>query len=339
MSVCDGCAVDYFACISDFRLKSDAALAFFRKHGVLPAVVTCPRCDKQCALRKDKNQWHCRSIFIIPKKKKKRSYCNFTVSDFKGTFLEHSHLPPWKVLLFLNHWLSRHWDHKTVTECMQLSLATSVAWRLFCSKVTDFWFEKQESIGGEGVVVEIDKAFVIQHKQERGRVTSQVRLFGGIERVSKKKFVVPLEGPAVENQDKETFLPLILKFVRPGSVVISDQSWAYNSLEDNGYTHHVVSHSEDSVDPADTDIHTKNIERLWRSLKEWVTGPGLQSQYFHQYLARYLFVTSCKDKTTLLHRFLIQAAQLFPPVDNPHHQPPPPPPVDDELEAEDGSQE
>lgn len=62
---------------------------------------------------------------------------------------------------------------------LKISSRTSVDWRSFCSEVTDFWFTEQESIGGPGIVVEIDETLIVRRKYGRGRVLSQVWLFGG----------------------------------------------------------------------------------------------------------------------------------------------------------------
>ena len=42
------------------------------------------------------------SLASIPKSKKQR-FCGFSVSDYNGTFLDHTYIAPWKVLLFINH--------------------------------------------------------------------------------------------------------------------------------------------------------------------------------------------------------------------------------------------
>lgn len=128
------------------------------------------------------------SSFKIEKKKKRR-YCNFTTSDYKGTFLQDCRIPPWKIILFVNHWLSKHWDHATRVKCLKISTKTSVDWRSFCSEVTDFWFSEQEAIGGANVIVKIDDTLVVHAKYNKGRPLSQIWLFGGIERHSKKNLL------------------------------------------------------------------------------------------------------------------------------------------------------
>ena len=321
MSKCEGCAYHYFKGIATFYENSSKALQFFRDHGVLPSVVKCPTCHKDCNYRDSQRIWRCTGSYVIPKKKK-RWRCDFSTSDNKGTFLQNVSVAPWKVLVFVNHWISHHWDHKTVTKGLGLSLVTSVDWRSFCSEVAENWLSNQNTIGGPGIVVEIDETLIVCRKYERGRVLSQLWLFGGIERVSKKKFVVPLVGPLGEagHRDKGTLIPIIQQYILPDSVIISDQWGAYKTLKNLGYTHYSINHCENFVDVADSNIHTQNIERLWRDVKEWVKRPGIKSKYLFQYLARYLFLTSHEEESRL-HHFLIQAARLYPPQGTLQQQP------------------
>ena len=281
---CDvACDINYLEANFYFYNQDDAALDFLRKHRVLPRSVRCPKCDLDCVLRA--GSWRCPGNTKI-KKTKRFKRCTFKRRDFKGTFLERSHLKPWKIVLFANQWLSKHWDHHTVVKCLKITRKTSVDWRSFCSEVTDKWFSEQEAIGGEGVEVEIDETLISKRKYQRGRILGQIWLFGGIERISKKKFVIPLNEEG-DRRNKETLLPLIQKFIRPGSVIYSDCWPAYKDISDLGYTHHEINHSESFVKGQ---IHMQNIERLWRVIKEWIKRPGIISCYLRQYLSRYLFI-------------------------------------------------
>ena len=334
MSLCRGCDLHYFVAIASFYEKLENSYKFLRDHGVLPDVVHCPKCQRECTFREEQKIWRCTGSYKVPKQKKRR-YCSFNTSDSKGSFLQDVNIPAWKVIIFVNHLLSCHWDHLTVITGLQISSRTSVDWRSFCSEVTDFWFTEQESIGGPGVVVEIDETLIVRRKYERGRVLSQVWLFGVIERRTKKRFVLPLVGPLGEagRRDKGTLLPLIEKYIRRGSVIISDQWGAYNSITDLGYTHYTINHSENVVDPVHGDIHTQHIERLWRDVKEWVKRPGIRSQFLYQYLARYLFVKAYNENA-LLHHFFVQAARLYPPQGANHREPEPVPRIDDTSDEE-----
>lgn len=44
-------------------------------------------------------------------------------------------------------------------------------WWIYCSKVTEFWMENQEPIGGEGIVIEIDK--ILFGKRDKDQQANQ----------------------------------------------------------------------------------------------------------------------------------------------------------------------
>lgn len=92
-------------------------------------------------------------------------------------------------------------------------------------------------------------------------------------------------------RDKDTLIPLIQKFIVPGSIIFSDYWGAHKTIGDLGYKHYMINHSKNFVDEQNKTIHTQNIERLWRDVKEWVKRPGIKANYLEQYLARYLFLS------------------------------------------------
>ena len=306
---CAGCKFDYWLFIATFHRKDDLCYQFLREHGVLPTAVECPECHTPCRLRSDRRVWYCGRYRKLPKKKRSKQ-CNFSVSDFKGTFLEGTHLPAWQLVLFCNHWLQKQWDHATVFECLQWSPNTSVDWRSFCSEVTLDWLKNQQPIGGDGVIVEIDETYFVKRKNNKGRNLSSVWLFGGIERVTKNKFIVPLLGKQ-RDRSAATLIPIIKKYILPGSTIVSDGWKAYELLGNEGFTHWVVNHSEHFVDPSDAHVHTQNIERLWRDLKEWTKRPGMLSEYFEQYFSRYLFLKENYEDRR--HQFFLAAGRLYKP--------------------------
>ena len=122
------------------------------------------------------------------------------------------------------------------------------------------------------------------------------------------------DGSVIFPRNKHTLLPIIEKFILPNSVIYSDLWKAYNDLESAGYDHLAINHSLNFVDPDNKEIHTQNVERLWRDVKEYVKRPGIRAEYMYQYLARYLFIRSGKNHGDLLHRFLLSAAKLYPPL-------------------------
>jgi len=116
---------------------------------------------------------------------------------------------------------------------------------------------KQQSIGGENKIVELDEAKIEKRKYNTGRILGQW-VFGGIERSTQKVFVLP-----VPCRNTETLLPIIRKYVAPGSIIHTDQWRAYDALRNENYIHRTVNHSTNFVNP-DTGPHTKYRKILER---------------------------------------------------------------------------
>ena len=87
-------------------------------------------------------------------------------------------------------------------------------------------------IGGVGVRVQIDESKFGKRKYHRGKRVEGQWVLGGIEEHSRKNFMVP-----VEKRDAATLIPIILKWIKPGSIIISDCWKAYNSLSQRDYEH------------------------------------------------------------------------------------------------------
>ncbi|XP_076066108.1 uncharacterized protein LOC143039752 [Oratosquilla oratoria] len=303
-TLCSGCSNTYFDTIQVYLRDDAAATKFLKLHGVLPNDVQCPNCKLPCTYRASKHSWYCGRWKKIAKTKRSKQ-CPYTRSDYKGTFLEGTHLKPSQVISFVNHWLHKQWNHHTVIKILNFAPTTSVDWRSFCAEVTERWLENQEPIGGEGIEVEIDETLFIK----RGRFTKQLWVFGGIERLTKKCFLVPLLN---KDRSARTLVPIIKKFIKPGSVVYSDSWRAYKQLCDQGYSHFVINHKDHFVDPNNPKVHTQNIERLWLDLKQWSKRPGIRQKFYKQYLARYIFLHTYEEEK-VLHHFFVEAARVYPP--------------------------
>lgn len=98
----------------------------------------------------------------------------------------------------------------------------------------------------------------------------------------------------------DTLMPLIKKYIKPNSMIYSDGRAAYRNLH-HGNKHLSINHSENFAGSHDPEIHTQNIERLWRDMKEWMLRRGIKSEYLAQYIAHYLFIQG--NSKCLIHFF------------------------------------
>lgn len=141
------------------------------------------------------------------------------------------------------------------------------------------WLNQEESmIGSPGCIVEIDEAKI--GKYNRGRIVKGQWVFGAFERESKHTFIVP-----VNNRSELTLLNIIRR-IAPGTIY-SDCWCAYSNLKNDRFNHFTVNHSENFVDPI-TRVHTKNIKRLWRDMRDGIPRYGTREEHYY-YIAEFMF--------------------------------------------------
>ena len=89
----------------------------------------------------------------------------------------------------------------------------------------------------------------------------QVWIFGGTDTTTKDVFILP-----VLRRNADLLIPIIQRHILPGTTVISDLWSGYRRLNEFGYTHLTVNHSQNFVDPQ-TGANTNAIESLWSKVK------------------------------------------------------------------------
>ena len=105
----------------------------------------------------------------------------------------------------------------------------------------------------------------------------------GIEQDSRKCFLV-----AVEKRDEATLLPIIKKWIEPGTIIISDCWKAYCNLEKHGFVHRTVNHSKEFVNENGDNIN--KIEGHWRQAKCKLPKFGVKKHLFSTYLAEFMSI-------------------------------------------------
>lgn len=207
-------------------------------------------------------------------------------------------------MLKFTYWWCRDVDQMQIKHELGLSSSTAVDWDSFCREICEiFLLENSEMVGGEGIVVQIDESKFGKRKYHRGHRVDGQWVFGGIEEGSRKCFMV-----AVEQRDEVTLLPIIQKFIKPGSIIVSDCWKAYINLEKHGYTHKTVNHSKEYVN-SDGD-HTNKIEGHWRQAKVKLPRFGIRKEYFSSYLAEFMWRYINKDKD-IFELFLIAVRNVY----------------------------
>ena len=119
---------------------------------------------------------------------------------------------------------------------------------------------------GEPIEVEIDESKYFHRKYHRGAWHEGHWVFGAVERATGRCCLVE-----VPDRSAETLVPIIRRWILPGTRILSDGWRAYANLGAIGggiYVHDVIIHEQNFVHPNDPTIHTQRIEGLWSRAKK-----------------------------------------------------------------------
>ena len=258
------------------------AIEWCQQNMLLPKQRKC-RCGRQMSLRRrsgrDSYNWHCTD-----------HSCVASVSLRKGTWFEGAHINVGTALKLMYFWCFKFAVVDTAFH-LSISPTTVVDWFNFLRELCCVFISEHasEQIGGPGCIVEIDESKFGKSKYNRGRHRPGQWVFGGIDRASSACFLV-----SVDRRDSATLIPIIYRYVRPGSTIISDEWKAYTCLRDSPqFQHLTVNHSINFVDPV-TFAHTNTIEGMWMHAKRRVGSTT--SALFNSYLFEFMWRKRFGDK-------------------------------------------
>jgi hypothetical protein len=111
----------------------------------------------------------------------------------------------------------------------------------------------------------------------------------------------------VPDRSEETLIPIVERWVLPGTTIRSDGWGAYASLGARGYVHEVVIHEHFFVDPV-TGVDSNSVENYWQRCKRrfkrvYGVARGLIPSYLDEFmwLERYGRTFSQRWVNTLSH--------------------------------------
>lgn len=259
----------------EFLMMSEADfLTFLSEIGVFWSVdkrrpCTNSDCDGSMKYSSERQSWRCR-----------KRECDKEAGLRTGTFFEGAHLSFREIFQ-----LSYLWCREThsITEFQHdlrrddgstISTKTLTDWRQFFRDVCSTYLLANPDFDLGGInddftskIVEIDETVLSRRKYNRGKMVTEAQwIFGGVERDGSKCFL-----EVVERRDAATLLPIIQRYIAPGSLIVSDCWAAYWTIDQlkEGYLHDTVNHSYDFVDPA-TLACTNKCEGMWSNFKQKV---------------------------------------------------------------------
>ena len=93
---------------------------------------------------------------------------------------------------------------------LQISEPTAIDWYNFLRDVcAEYFAQHPVQIGGPGIEVEIDESKFGKRKYNRGRWQEGHWVFGGVERITGRAFLVE-----VQTRDAATLIPIIQEYIR-----------------------------------------------------------------------------------------------------------------------------
>ena len=237
-------------------------------------------------------------------------YCGNHVYPLAGTIFE-------KSTTSLKHWLYAMYlmgQTRCGISAKQIERETGVtyktAWRMF-KQIRSLM---ADDITLEGSSVEADESYYggkdkNRHANKkfgsRGRGnTGKTAVFGMVERKGRViAKVVPTVGEA-------TLLPIIKEKILPESMIYTDEHFAYNKLQSQGYQHKRVHHASKVYVMGDA--HTNTMEGFWSLTKRGIDGVhhSVSAKYLQTYLNEYGFRYNRRNDETPIFDSILSRACL-----------------------------
>ena len=284
----------YDELVENYVINNECIIKWLQEMEIIASSAVCSQCQSEMTLtscndRSNGYKWQCRKS-INGKRHKVEA------SIRKGSWFDNSNMTLTEIIKF-TYWWCVGLDQTQITLQLKLSPNTAVDWTMFCREVCLTTIEnKREKIGGKGKMVQIDESKVGKRKYHRGH-------YGGIEQDSRKCFI-----ETVEDRSQKTLIPLVQKWILPGTSIISDCWKGYINLEKYGYKHKTVNHSKEFVN--EEGDNTNKIEGHWRQLKASLPTHGRRKYHYSTYLGKFIWRYIHKED---LFWVLNDAKQLYKP--------------------------
>ena len=118
----------------------------------------------------------------------------------------------------------------------------------------------------------------------------------------------------VPDRTKNTLLPIIQQYIRPGTTIMSDEWAAYHDIgKIPGYSHETVNHSQNFVDPT-SGAHTQSIEGHWSCTKRMIRKQGVMNTsptLFPTYLVECLWRRRY-ERSDLFEKLMEHIIEIYP---------------------------
>ncbi|GFO19927.1 hypothetical protein PoB_004643200 [Plakobranchus ocellatus] len=230
----------------------------------------------------------------------------------KDSFWESSHLKFKQIVELLFLWAFKI-PVSTANDLVDVSEKTIVQWFAYFRDIcTNNLVNNPYRIGGPGVIVEIDESLVAKRKNNVGHVVEQRWVFGDVCPATGQGFLTH-----IADKSAATLLPLIMRYVEPGSIIHSDGLPSYNNIAtlpvNPPYQHLVVNHNRNFVDPV-TGACTNHVECYWKNCKRrFRVMAGVHNSTLDSHLDEFMWrEIHGKTGEDALNNILLHLSQWYP---------------------------
>jgi transposase-like protein len=173
----------------------------------------------------------------------------------------------------------------------------TTAWRMF-RQIRSLLSE--DGLQLEGSTVEMDEMFHGGSRRTSSWRDNKVPVVGMVERGGR------VVARVAQNVKKETLHGLVKQYVMPSSIVFTDDFVSYDGLQNLGYTHRRIRHSEKVY--VSGDVHTNTIEGFWSTVKRGIGGVyhNVSAKYLQTYLNEYCFRYNRRHQGNLLFKRILE---------------------------------
>lgn len=279
-------------------MQDDELVFWFMEKHLIKRTMNCSGCKKNkklCRTKRnfDKYSWRCFKNQCPVKNEYVSIRKNSFLQDLKISLKEFG-----KLLIF--------WSNQMILSDILLyvnisrSLLTKIRKKILL-KIKEYFENEPLILGGPNRIVQIDET-MLNHKVKahRGRgPKGQSWALGIVDCCFKPAKGLFLE---ISNKNSATILPLISKYVRPGSIIHTDEAKVYEALgKDKNYEHFSIVHKYKFVD-YDKNVHTQHIESYNNKLKLRIKKmKGVKKNDRNSFLLEFVwldnFFENCFEKT------------------------------------------